>query len=819
MTEAIVDLADVLTISVGKSRKETNWKRVSTTWEKLVEKMRHPVVTSETVAEFAGMTRDQQQDIKDVGGFVGGTFTAASRKADMVEARQIIALDADYGDMSLWDNWDLMVGATALIHSTHKHTPENPRLRILAPLKRPVTADEYEPIARRLTEWLGIEAFDDTTYDVNRLMFWPSRSSDGEYVFDTLEGSWLDPDEILATYTDWHDMREWPVSSREEQVIKKLGKKQGNPLEKPGVIGAFNRAYTITEAIEKFLPGVYAPCGGNRWTFIGGTSSAGAVSYDGDTFLYSHHDHDPVHNRLCNAFDLVRLHLFGEQDRGVDSDLPDMPSMQAMKKLCAEDEKVRAELAQSIQKPEEIFAAGSSLEAFVSDTTEQGDAVALAGLYADRVRFNRAFEWMVWDGQKWLIDAEPEVSMIVMQYADNLYGQARVAMMEASDKPAVAEAKRLMKQAERIRTARGRESLMKQLSRIDSVCSVRAEAYDADPWILNTPDGIVDLRTGQLTEHNPDALCTKITECGLESTREGVKLWQDFLAHITCNDASFADYLQLVAGMAAVGKVYNEGLIISYGPGGNGKSTFFGAMAKVLGEYATNANAEVLVPSYGRADQSYVAMLRGTRLAIMGETEEGARMGSAQMKRLTSRDPITARALYKDPVTFIPTHTILMHTNHLPRLNSLDGGTRRRIAIAPFPATLAPEKVIADYESVLVSEAGGAILRWIVEGAVKFYVAGCKLTLPYTVRQATEDYIASEDTVQLFIDECCDVGQDYKEHASLLYTRFAAWARQNGYWERTQTMFGRTLAEKGFKDVRTSRGRDRVGLRLKTFED
>lgn len=818
MGEPVVNLAEVLTISVGRSRKETNWKRVSVTWEKLVNRMREPIITDESVSEFMGMSRDQQQDIKDVGGFVGGTMVTGARKKDNVETRQIVALDADYGDLGLWDTWELMIGATALMHSTHKHTPEKPRLRILAPLSRPVTADEYEPIARRIAQWLDIEAFDDTTFEGNRLMFWPSRSKDGEYVFREMDGEWLDPDDILATYNDWRDMRQWPVSSRREIAIRKQGEKQGDPLSKPGIIGAFNRAYPITEAIGKFLPEIYTPCGENRWTYAPGSSTAGAVVYDDDTFIYSHHGTDPISERLCNAFDMVRIHLFGELDKGAQEDLPDLPSQKAMKKLCETDEKVIAEFGNSLkQNPSDAFRQETdTLERFNNDTTPQGSAVQFVDTYGHKFRYCKEFDWLIWDGEKWKTDAETEVKMLAMNFADEKFTQAKIMLSTAGDKYSKEAAEAEMKRANKLRTSAGRKDMMDQAATVQY--EPDAGSYDANPWDLNTPDGILNLQTGEMRDHDPAARCTKVTSCGLHTSRDGVQMWDDFIKYITCNDKEFAEYLQMLMGMAAVGKVYEEGIVISYGPGGNGKSTFFGAVSSVLGDYAKTLNADTVTPLNGKPDENYIVMLRGVRLAVMGETDENAKLAVSGMKRISSQDSIIARQNYHAPLEFIPSHTLIMHTNHLPRLNSLDGGTKRRLAVAPFPATLPPEEIITDYKSKLVDECGGAILQWIVDGAMKFYTAGCKLRKPAVVMQATQEYISSEDATQQFIDDECIIATDHNVPSSYLYSKYVSWCELNGNKPKSKNAFGRTLTDKGFTQDRTSKQRVWIGITHNSIE-
>lgn len=782
------------------------------TWEQLCKKLKTPVVTDETVAEYAAMSKDQRGNIKDVGGYVGGRIEGGNRKAGSITDRQLICLDADFGDLSLWDTWDLMVGKACLMHTSHSHTPESPRLRFVIPLSRTVTAAEYEPIARRIAEWLDINSFDDTTYEASRLMYWGSCSKDAEYICRVYESEeWVDPDAVLATYEDWHDMRSWPVSSRQTKAVVKMGAVQGDPLTKPGVIGAFNRAYTITEAIEKYLPDVYVPCEDGRWTFAAGSSTGGAVTYDDDRFLYSYHDTDPCSKRLCSAYDLVRIHLYGSLDEGSEAPIGELPSMAAMKTLCSNDEKVRKELADANRSdPEDVFDAKVELQRFNGDSTEVGIAVAFADTYGASLRYNKSFGWMFWDGTRWVLGADEEAAMLIMQYSDDMYNAARMHLQMAADKAETARAKQELMTAVKLRSATGISHLTALTRTL--VNDPNTETYDADPWALNTPEGIIDLRTGEVRDHDPRAKCTKCTAVFPGST--GNATWMAFLDHITGGDQEFAEYLRTLAGMAAVGAVYEEGLIISYGSGGNGKSTFFGVLGAVMGDYARTVNADVLVPSYGRTDQSYIVALRGARLAVLGETEESATMSVAQLKRITSRDVISARALYKDPMEFSPTHTTVMHTNHLPRLGSMDGGTKRRITVAPFPATLPPERVVTDYQGVLFRECGPAVLQWIIDGAVAFYRNGCKLPKPACVLRATEKYTRDEDWLGNFLTDSCVQGPEEQVQSSVLYSAYQVWAGSNGLRPKRMRDFAAALEMAGFSKIATASGKVWLGLRI-----
>lgn len=332
-----------LDIAVGNSRKTKVWKNQPVAWSALLDRMATPTRTSETLAEYRAMSRDQQSRVKDCGGFVGGYCNNGSRSD--IAHRSVLCLDADYADGELWGDWELLYGAAAAVYSTHKHTPEKPRLRLVVPLARNVTPDEYQAIGRRVAATLGIDKFDDTTYQPQRVMYWPSCSQDGEYVFRHLDGAFLDPDKVLATYHNWRDVSSWPMSSRVAEVVKRTAAKQKDPLEKTGIVGSFCRAYTITEAISQYVP-AYVPCDEpNRYTYTEGSTAAGVVIYE-DKYSYSHHATDPASGQLCNAWDLVRLHHFRDLDADIDPDTPagSRPSYKAMVKLATEDARVKAQV-------------------------------------------------------------------------------------------------------------------------------------------------------------------------------------------------------------------------------------------------------------------------------------------------------------------------------------------------------------------------------------------------------------------------------------------------------------------------------------------
>ncbi|MEL7586634.1 MAG: virulence-associated E family protein [Prolixibacteraceae bacterium] len=319
-------------IATGRSRKETHWRNAETTWAAFLNRVKETHRTAEKLSEYMAEKKTRQDEIKDIGGYVGGYVNGGRRKSGSITHRQLVTLDIDFGKGGTWEDLILYYGNAAAVYSTHKHTPGNPRLRLVMPLDRPVTTDEYIAIARRIAGNLDINSFDDTTFEPTRLMYWPSTAKDAEYVFEYQDGPWLCADEVLGSYRNWRDASEWPISDRTSHVIRQEIKKQGDPLEKPGVVGAFCRTYSIDEAIEMFLSDVYESCDvEGRYTYLEGSTAAGLVVYD-DKYAYSHHGTDPASGKLCNAFDLVRLHKFGLQDEDAKEGTPGnrMPSYRAM---------------------------------------------------------------------------------------------------------------------------------------------------------------------------------------------------------------------------------------------------------------------------------------------------------------------------------------------------------------------------------------------------------------------------------------------------------------------------------------------------------
>ena len=327
-------------IATGKSRSARSWTSHKMTWSELVSKLAEPTVTNETAAEYAKMSKADQGRKKDVGGFVGGYIPGNGRRIrGAVKERYLITLDADNPGEDFIVDLDMELGGMEyVLYSTHSHTADNPRYRVIIPVDRPMTPDEYQAVSRRIADNIGIEFFDPSTHQAERLMYWPSHPKDVEYVYQHSEGSLVSVDTYLSTYRDWRDTSLWPTSEKESQIRLDAAKKQGNPLEKKGLIGAFCRSYSITEAIHKFLPEVYEPTAvEDRYTYVAGSSVGGLVIYDNDTFAYSNHATDPISGKLVNAFDLVRIHLFGDKDPADETSVTKLPSYKDMIDFVNED--------------------------------------------------------------------------------------------------------------------------------------------------------------------------------------------------------------------------------------------------------------------------------------------------------------------------------------------------------------------------------------------------------------------------------------------------------------------------------------------------
>lgn len=324
-----------LAIAYGNNRQSKTWVNKTITFDELKERLKVTIRTPESAEEYAKFNKAKRDAVKDHGGFVAGALKGGRRKVDTVELRSMVALDGDRIDKAFLENYETNAPYTSLLYTTHSSTDDDPRVRLVYPLTRDVTPEEFVAVSRYLAQMLGIDYFDECSYLPNQLMYWPSTPSNGSFVFLDVEKEWLDPDDVLAAHPEWTDPTRLPTSSRESRANTTASAKVQDPLDKEGAVGLFNRAFfPIGRAIEKYLSDVYEPTGNeNRWHYIQSSSMAGVEIIEGGKFVYSHHAKDPAYLKLCNAFDLVRIHKFGDDDV--------KKSFNAMCELAMQDDEVK----------------------------------------------------------------------------------------------------------------------------------------------------------------------------------------------------------------------------------------------------------------------------------------------------------------------------------------------------------------------------------------------------------------------------------------------------------------------------------------------
>lgn len=429
------------------------------------------------------------------------------------------------------------------------------------------------------------------------------------------------------------------------------------------------------------------------------------------------------------------------------------------------------------------------------DFSDAGNAEVFVREYGDDLIFTDSMGWLHWDGKRWERD-EHKALELAEDFTDQMLAEAKKlnfdAVHELADQTAAKDAgtpdtaalDKAKKAAESAKLYLNHALKTRQASRVRAILELArpylvrpGSAFDAEPRALNTPTGIIDLVNGELRPNQREALCSKVTAAGRNTN--GADIWRDFLATITCGNSELEGFLQTVIGMSLYGTVYQEGVTFAVGDGKNGKSTFFNAVAAVLGDYAGYIDIDVITTKNGN-DKAALATLRGKRLVIAGELEEGRRLSAATIKKISSTDPFQVEEKYKQPEIVKPSHTLCLFTNHLPRVGSTDSGTWRRIIVVPFNATIRPDKTIQNYGEYLVAHCSGAILAWAVQGAQNFAKNGFSLTLPDCVEEATEEYRSRENWLENFIDDCCERAEGARAGARELYLAYKEWAQNAG---------------------------------------
>ena len=478
------------------------------------------------------------------------------------------------------------------------------------------------------------------------------------------------------------------------------------------------------------------------------------------------------------------------------------------------------------------------------DFSDVGQAIVLSREYMDRLRFSPATDYIVFNGSFWeesqpnaqgiaqeltarqLEEAETEIQRCMKEMSENGAWAMLAAMGAKKAMAAFSEAqRRSFEKYERAETyrkyaikRRDTKYISAALKEARPMIQIEQRVLDADEFLLNLPSGTCDLRTGAVREHNAQDYITKQT--AVDPSGDGMDVWEDALQTFFQGDADLIRYVQEIVGLAAIGKVYIEALVIAYGEGRNGKSTFWNTIARVLGTYSGNMSADTLTVGCKRNVKPELAEAKGKRMIIAAELEEGMRLNTSNVKQLCSTDEIYAEKKYKAPFSYVPTHTLVLYTNHLPRVGAVDQGTWRRLIVIPFNAKIEGKADIKNYSDFLFKTAGGAVLSWIIEGAKRVIASDYKIVQPRVVQDAIQKYKENNDWLAHFLDDCCEVGDDFEAKSGEFYNAYRSYCLQMGEYTRSTTDFYSALESTGVVRKRTRTGVIIYGLKLKSeFED
>ncbi|WP_438835630.1 phage/plasmid primase, P4 family [Streptococcus pluranimalium] len=776
-----------LHIATGSSRTAKTWKNISLTWQELVERLRKPTITQETVAEYSKMSRAEKGQTKDVGGFVGGWLKQGRRRNENVQSRSLVALDADSPSKDFLDKLDILADYAYVLYSTHSHTKKAAKYRIIIPTDRLMLPDEYEPVARYLANQLGMSNFDDTTYQNVRMMFWPSHSSDAEYIYKFNDGEFLNVDEILDTYPDWKDSSFWPESETHTVRRQHEAKKQGDPLSKKGLIGAFCRTYDIRQAIATFLEGVYAEGStDDRYTYVGGSTANGLVIYD-YVFAYSHHGTDPVGDTLVNAYDLVRIHKFGDLDSEAKDGTPTnkLPSSKAMNEFVSDLPEIRdyllAEALGDFDEELPVEDDRSWLEIDSKGEPEVNSYLLAQQILKEIPIYWDGLEFLRYDAEKgiWLPNAEEYIRSYI-------------------------STKKL-----------GKITKIRHLN--ETVVAIRAQAFSSDVFAESDLDkivlanGVYDLkqdtfkgkfdpelhaRSSHPIEYNPEATC---------DTFEG------FLKETV--GAENIDFIYEWFGYNFYREYTIQKMLFIYGSGGTGKSTIINILREMIG--ADNYSAVTL---------QYLMQERFAKIGLYRKTanfDTDAKpqylADGATLKMLTGEDTIHADRKNKEPINFYNYAKLSFAMNELPPMRDFSGGLKRRMMILEMNKVLSKEIKLKYPLDKIMGELPG-IFNKSMEG-LKQALARKDFSISSSMRASVERWEKGNDVVAMFLEDECELGEDLKAPVADVYPAYKFYCQDSGYKPLARNSFNQRMRELGYENKNIKSGKNQaknwIGFQLK----
>ncbi|WP_404803134.1 DNA primase family protein [Lapidilactobacillus bayanensis] len=769
-----------LNLATARSKNTKKWHNQRMNWSELLSKLSSPTITSETSAQWAKMTKDKQHEIKDVGGFVGGWLKEGRRKAENVQNRSILTLDADFPNHNLWEDIQMLFDESIAVYSTHAFTKDNPRMRLIIPLARAVTADEYVPLARKVAEQFGMNNFDDTTYQPERLMFWPSVSKNGQFIFEYQDGDLLSPDKVLGEYDDWRDSSFWPISSRETEVHEREAKQQGDPLTKPGIIGAFNRTYDIKTAIDMFLTDVYAPGRhDDRYTFIQGTTSEGLVLYD-DKFAYSNHGTDPASGELCSAFDLVRIQKFHDLDVKTKPGtvINKLPSYKAMNDFALKDKSVRAEWQKSVT--------GSAVDDF-SDPVE-----------GEEVTKDELEDWL-----EYTDSGQPVVNNYLL--AQHLLADLPI-FYNGNEFLRYDETVGIWKNdaEEYLKSLMIKKYLVK-LSKTNYLretnASIQGLALTGEPFIqadishLVLANGVYDVETNKFVSEFSPQLHARVNHPVEYDPEADCPTFDQYLEWAVGEENK--DFMYQWIGYLFYRDYPIQKMLFLLGPGGTGKSTLIEVMRALVGDDAYSAvTLEALMTNSFATSGLYQKTANFDADAKPEYLNDGS-----LLKTLTGEDMIYGDIKYEKPIKFYNFAKLTFAMNSMPAMRDFTGGLKRRAIIIPV-RNVVTDEVKRKYPLRAIMKELPGIFNKAMDG-LRQALKDRKFIESESAKHELNEWIRGNDQVGRFIEESCRIGDDaLTSTGEDLYNAYTEYASDAGEKTMGKYRLFQRLEELGYKRER-----------------
>lgn len=809
------------------------------------------VVTKDWSGDFAAFVEallakvPVVKDKAESGWVCGAAFHLQYRHSENYDARHFLSLDYDHIAPADVERilGSVCKGHSFLAYTTWSHTPDNPRLRVWIPLSRGTSNVEFQAISRAVAARLDIELAARESHTPCQFMFRPAAQEGIPFQhWEDTSSPYLNVEEVLNAYIDFTDKGSWPKRRDGDELHAADG--LGSALDKPGLVGAFCRAFRITEAIDRFELPYRCGSGETRWTYSNGSRADGAVSYDDDTKLHSYNDTDPARGQH-NAYDLVRLHRFGALDAdAADVSVEQRQSTRAMEEFCRAMPEFAEQFSSGLdaledEEPGEVEHRGVLLE--LPDEIDRG--VGKCNDMENARRIQRAFKrhiiavagkFYIWQETHWRPDDHEgyvwkkvtKLPLIIKAEAAALKSKFGPGMTEEEAKQVANLEKWAFKCSNKGPLDSCREMLRKLLN-------FDGEMLNTDPRLLNTTSCTINLETGDTKPHDPQDFITACAPTAWDPAAVCPR-FEKFIYEIFQGDLEVISFVQRWLGYCVTGETREQALVFHVGKGGNGKSTLMRVLGHVLGSYATMGAKTLLTGKSGISND--VAALMGRRMVTLNETRQNEEFDQSQLKELTGGDKLSARFLHKEFFEFAPTHKMQIFTNHEPTIVGEDGGMWRRMLLLRYRVRYGTAAQVAtgEYqvlrdeklEDVLKAEASG-VLRWLAKGAEDWYAN--KLGAPQSVLSATAALRDEQDIIGAFLRE-----RTVKDPAGRipnsgspesLYTAYKGWMAENGHKYKGRTNFLKQVREalaaleektweekgewyRGFVGIRLARGRE-----------